>query len=41
MKEEEQWSTVIKPRERLLQVDFKELWRYRDLCTLFVRRNIN
>lgn len=40
MKEEEQWSTVIKPRERLLQVDFKELWRYRDLCTLFVRRNI-
>lgn len=40
MKEEEQWSTVIKPRERLMQVDFKELWRYRDLCTLFVRRNI-
>ena len=34
------WSTVIKPREHLLQVDFGELWRYRDLCMLFVKRNI-
>ena len=34
------WTTVIKPKEKLLQVDFKELWRYRDLCSLFVRRNI-
>ena len=34
------WSTIIKPREKLLSVDFKELWRYRDLCSLFVRRNI-
>ena len=36
----EGWSTVIKPREKLLHVDFGELWRYRDLCSLFVRRNI-
>ena len=34
------WTTVIKPKEKLLQVDFKELWHYRDLCMLFVRRNI-
>ena len=34
------WTTVIQPKERLLHVDFKELWRYRDLCTLFVKRNI-
>ena len=41
MKEENQeWTTVIKPKEKLLQVDLKELWRYRDLCMLFVRRNI-
>ena len=40
MKEEDNWTTVIKPKERLLQVDLKELWRYRDLCMLFVRRNI-
>ena len=35
-----EWTTVIKPKEKLLQVDFKELWRYRDLTSLFVRRNI-
>lgn len=41
MKEENTpWTTVIKPKERLLQVDLKELWRYRDLTALFVRRNI-
>ena len=36
----ETWTTIIKPKEKLLQVDFKELWRYRDLTSLFVRRNI-
>ena len=35
-----EWTTVIEPKEKLLHVDFKELWRYRDLCMLFVRRNI-
>lgn len=39
-KNNENWTTVIEPREKLLHVDFKELWRYRDLCMLFVRRNI-
>ena len=34
------WTTVIKPKEGLLHVDLGELWRYRDLCSLFVRRNI-
>lgn len=34
------WTTVIQPKEKLLQVDLKELWRYRDLCSLFIRRNI-
>ena len=34
------WTTVIKPKERLLQVDLGELWRYRDLTGLMVRRNI-
>ena len=34
------WTTAIKPKERLLQLDLKELWHYRDLCSLFVRRNI-
>ena len=37
---ESQWTTVIKPKESLFSVDFAELWRYRDLTALFVRRNI-
>ena len=38
--QEENWDIVIKPKDKLLSVDFKELWRYRDLCGLFVKRNI-
>ena len=37
---DENWDLVIKPKEKLLAVDFKELWRYRDLCALLVKRNI-
>lgn len=40
MAEEEKWDIVIKPKDRLFSVDFKELWHYRDLCSLFVKRNI-
>jgi len=36
----EKWDIEIRPHEKLLSIDFKELWRYRDLCSLFVRRNI-
>lgn len=35
-----EWTTIIKPREKLWRLDLKELWRYRDLCSLFVQRNI-
>lgn len=38
--QEEKWDIVIKPKDKLLSVDFKELWAYRDLCSLFVKRNI-
>ncbi|MGM9837401.1 MAG: ABC transporter permease [Paludibacteraceae bacterium] len=34
------WTTIIKPKDRLLSVDIKEIWRYRDLMMLFVKRNI-
>ena len=37
---EEKWDIVIKPKDKLFSVDFKELWAYRDLCSLFVKRNI-
>ena len=40
MAETNDWDIVIKPKEKLLSVDFGELWRYRDLWSLFVRRNI-
>lgn len=40
MSETQEWTTVIKPKDKLLAVDIKELWRYRDLFTLFVKRNI-
>ena len=37
---EEQWTTVIKPRNKLFEVNLKEVWAYRDLLTLFVKRDI-
>ncbi|MDY2943196.1 MAG: ABC transporter permease [Paludibacteraceae bacterium] len=39
-KQDQQWTTVIRPKEKLFSVDFKEIWQYRDLLTLFVKRNI-
>lgn len=35
---EQQFSTVIKPKQKLLDLKIRELWRYRDLIMLFVRR---
>ena len=40
MNETQEWTTIIRPKDKLMAVDFKELWRYRDLYTLFVKRNI-
>ena len=37
---DEKWTTEIRPKDKLLSVDFKEIWRYRDLMMLFVKRNI-
>ncbi|MDR1544998.1 MAG: ABC transporter permease [Prevotellaceae bacterium] len=37
---EQKWDTVIKPKTGLFNIDFKEMWRYRDLLTLFVKRDI-
>jgi len=33
------WSMVITPRDRLLSLDWQEIWRYRDMFVLFVLRN--
>ncbi|MEE1276909.1 MAG: ABC transporter permease [Fibrobacteraceae bacterium] len=34
------WTTVIQPKNSLLQVDFRELWQYRDLYRMLVKRDI-
>ncbi len=35
-----EYSTIIKPKNKLLEVDIKEIWTYRDLFSLFVKRDI-
>lgn len=37
---EDKWDIEIRPKDRMLSVDFWEMWRYRDLYRLFVRRDI-
>ena len=34
------WTLVIRPKKRLLDLDLKGLWRYRDLWYMYVRRDI-
>ena len=35
----EQWDQVIRPQGKLLDINIKEIWRYRDLLWLFVKRD--
>jgi lipopolysaccharide transport system permease protein len=35
-----EYKTVIKPKNSLFDVDFRELWQYRDLFSMFVKRDI-
>lgn len=39
MSENKNFTFVIKPKNSLWSIDLKELWRYRDLLFLFVRRD--
>lgn len=36
---DQQWDMVIKPKTGWFDVDLMELWRYRDLIGMFVKRN--
>ncbi len=38
-KQEPAWNMEIRPKRHLFDVNFKEIWRYRDLMLLFVRRD--
>ena len=35
-----QWDLTITPKDRLLALDWREIWRYRDMFVLFVDRNL-
>ncbi len=39
MREDEDWTLVLKPKNKLLDIDLRELYRYRDLIRLFVNRD--
>lgn len=36
----ENWTIEIKPKKRLLDIDLKGIWRYRDLYRMYVKRDI-
>ncbi|MFP5129177.1 ABC transporter permease [Phocaeicola coprocola] len=36
----ENWTIEIKPKKKLLDVDLKGIWRYRDLYYMYVKRDI-
>jgi len=38
-KQHENWSMIIKPKRHWFDINLKELWAYRDLIALFVRRD--
>ena len=37
---DKEWTMIIRPQEKLWKVNLKEIWDYRDLIELFVRRNV-
>ncbi len=38
-KETESWDLVIRPRSSLFDLHLKEVWRYKDLISLFIKRD--
>ena len=37
--ENQNWTTVIRPKTGWFDIDLRELWKYRDLVGMFVKRN--
>jgi lipopolysaccharide transport system permease protein len=37
--QQENWSMVMRPKKSLFEVNLMELWQYRDLITMFVKRD--
>ena len=40
MSENQKWTTVIKPKDSLFEINFKEIVRYKDLWYMFVKRDV-
>jgi lipopolysaccharide transport system permease protein len=38
--EPEKWDLEIKPQGHLLDINFRDIWRYRDLLRMFVKRDV-
>lgn len=38
--QEDNWLYTISPKRKIIDLNFKEIWRYRDLLMLFVKRDI-
>jgi lipopolysaccharide transport system permease protein len=36
---EGEWTEIISPKKGILDINIAELWRYRDLIMLFVKRD--
>ena len=41
MSHNEEWTTVIRPKAGLLDLKLREVWQYRDLIYMFLKRNFN
>lgn len=41
MKKTNDWNIIIKPKTKLFDINFKELWQYKDLIRMFLKRNFN
>ena len=39
LQDQDTWDLVIQPKEKLFHLNLKEVWKYRDLMMLFVRRD--
>lgn len=37
----QEWTTIIRPKTRLLELKLREVWQYRDLIYMFLKRNFN
>jgi lipopolysaccharide transport system permease protein len=35
-----EYNTIIKPKNKIFEIDFKEIWQYRDLLSMFIKRDI-